>query len=60
MTFDSPNISVGSKTNEQNMQVTKSYLSSMADNLNYLVARVESLESTVATLQSALSELSSS
>ncbi len=56
MTFDSPNISVGSKTNEQNIQITKSYLSTLADNLNYLVARVEALETQVATLQSSISE----
>ncbi len=59
MTFDSPNISVGSKSNEQNLQVTKSYLSAMADNLNYLVARVEALETELAALQSTVSELSS-
>lgn len=57
MTFDAPNISVGKKTNEENIQQMKSWSSSTADNLNYLVARQEALESTVASLQSTVNEL---
>ncbi len=60
MTFDSPNISVESKSNEQNMQITKSYLGNLADNLNYLVSRQEALETELAELKSIVSELANS
>lgn len=33
--FDSPNVSVNSKTPEENLQALKSYLTNMSDALNY-------------------------
>lgn len=51
-TFDAPNIDVMEKSNEENIQSTKSYLVNMADNLNY---KFDNLESRVAYLESLLS-----
>lgn len=51
MTFDEPNISVGSKSPDENFQSIKSYLSSQADSLNYLVARLEKVESELTKLK---------
>ena len=50
-----PNISVGKKTNEENMQSVKGYLSEMAEQLNYqisyLESKVEQLEAIVRKLE---------
>lgn len=50
-TFDYPNINVEKRSNEENMQSTKSYLSALADQLNYalnnLESRIEKLEENV-------------
>ena len=48
-TFDYPSVSVEDKTNEQNIMSLKAYLSSLADQLNYVTtnyeSRIEYLES---------------
>lgn len=50
-TFDYPNINVEKRSNEENMQSTKAYLSELADQLNYalnnLESRIEKLEENV-------------
>ena len=52
--FDYPNINVGGKSNEQNMQATKAYLNGLSDQLNFylsnLESRVEELETIVNSL----------
>lgn len=49
--FDYPNINVGGKSNEQNMQSVKAYLTSLSDQLNFylnnLETRVEVIEAIV-------------
>lgn len=40
--FDGPAINVDSKTNEQNLQILKGYLNDMADQMNYLIANMQS------------------
>lgn len=46
MRVDIPNISPN-KSNEQNIQAIKAYLSEMADTVNYLLAKVENIEKTI-------------
>lgn len=41
MTVDYPTINVEEKTNEQNMQITKSYLINLVDQLNYQITMLE-------------------
>lgn len=54
-TFDAPNISVEKKTNEQNMQAVKAYLTDLADQLNYTVNQqqkeIETLRSEIKALK---------
>ena len=54
-TFDAPNISVEKKTNEQNMQAVKAYLTDLADQLNYMVNQqqkeIETLRSKIEALK---------
>lgn len=54
-TFDAPNISVEKKTNEQNMQAVKAYLTDLADQLNYMVNQqqkeIENLRSEIEALE---------
>lgn len=54
-TFDAPNISVEKKTNEQNMQAVKAYLTDLADLLNYTVNQqqkeIETLRSEIEALK---------
>lgn len=54
-TFDAPNISVEKKTNEQNMQAVKAYLTDLADLLNYTVNQqqkeIETLRSEIKALK---------
>lgn len=54
MAFDSPNIDVNKKTNEQNMQATKAYLIDMAEQLNYQIAL---MKDSISDISSRLSEL---
>jgi len=49
--FSYPAISLEKKTNEQNIQATKTYLNDLSDNLNY---QVDSLESRLLTLEKIL------
>lgn len=39
--FNTPNVSLNSKTTEQNIQSLKSYLTEMADSLNYHIGYME-------------------
>lgn len=39
--FDYPNINVGGKSNEQNMQAVKSYLNNLSDQLNFYINELE-------------------
>lgn len=54
-TFDTPNISVEKKTNEQNMQAVKAYLTDLAENLNYVInqqnAKMEALRAEIAEIK---------
>lgn len=54
-TFDTPNISVEKKTNEQNMQAVKAYLTDLAENLNYVInqqnAEMEALRAEIAEIK---------
>jgi hypothetical protein len=52
--FDSPNINIEKKTNEQNMATVKAYLSNMADTLNYTL---NSLQSQISELAERISDL---
>jgi len=52
--FDVPSISISDKTNEQNMQVVKSYLSEMADKLNY---EINVLQDAILALQEEIDQL---
>ena len=38
--FDYPNVNVGKKTNEQNMQAMYSYMCNAADQMNYVVGQL--------------------
>lgn len=38
--FDYPNVNVGKKTNEQNMQAMYSYMCNTADQMNYVVSQL--------------------
>ena len=53
--FNAPNISLEKKTAEQNMQSVKSYLSSMADTMNYYLTKqqteIESLKKRIEELE---------
>lgn len=42
LNMDYPSISVEEKSNEQNMQATKSYLINLVENLQYALANLES------------------
>lgn len=57
--FDYPSgINLQEKTNEQNMQYTKSYLINMIDSLTYQMNQMESeLRAEIAALQSAINEM---
>jgi len=50
-TFDTPNISVGMKSNEENIQITKSYLNDLAYMLNL---KIDSIEERLSALESAI------
>lgn len=54
-TFDTPNISVEKKTNEQNMQAVKAYLTDLAENLNHVInqqnAEMEALRAEIAEIK---------
>lgn len=52
--FDSPNINVTRKSNEENMQIVKNYLSDLADTLNYTV---NSMQEQINALAERISEL---
>lgn len=52
MTIETPSISVSKYTNEQNIQILKNYLSEMADILNIYMARIDSLEDKINSMES--------
>lgn len=39
--FDYPNINIGGKSNEQNMQAVKAYLNNLSDQLNFYLNDME-------------------
>lgn len=54
-TFDAPAISVGTKTNEQNMQTVKAYLVNLSSELNYqfgvLNSEIEALKKEISSMK---------
>jgi chaperonin cofactor prefoldin len=52
--FNAPNVSVATKTTEQNIQSMKSYLTEMADSLNY---HIGFLENKIEAMQKEIDEL---
>lgn len=59
MTIEGPGINVQKKTNEENIQVLKGYLSDMADILNHYIAIIDSLTEKVNELESKIASLES-
>ncbi len=60
MRFEGPaSVSISEKSNEQNIANLKSYLFNNADNMNFLIARIETLEATVASLEATVASLTS-
>lgn len=58
-TFDSPNVNLGKRSEQENWQNLRAFLTEQTDKLNYYVTHIESQDKEIAELKAQIKKLES-